>query len=291
MRARSRGRPRPRANTSAHRALPQQISSTEQAQCTEAPTEAERFRGSGRHDIRTVPTLTHEQIRTLAPDASAARSGEALADRRRWNSAGRSDVAPRASAKAAAPIRTRWSSTSPARPTNARARRARSPANTRWACCSWSRTVVPTPVLLIGHGPGWIAGPVELPPPRPGRTADRDRSRSARQTDRDAQTESRGWDRRARSVAARPDASRPRQHPERGLSLLGRDGCPSRRRAGRRLGRSVRGLGSAANSGDAWPHLLLEGVGRLHLLSEAYRRADRSPMSCGQTSARWSAGT
>ena len=27
------------------------------------------------------------------------------------------------------------------------------------------------------------------------------------------------------------------------------------------LGRSVRGLGSAANSGDAWPHLLLEGAG------------------------------
>ena len=43
------------------------------------------------------------------------------------------------------------------------------------------------------------------------------------------------------------------------------------------LGRSVRGLGSAANSGDAWPHLLLEGAGRLHLLSEAYRRADQLP--------------
>jgi hypothetical protein len=40
-----------------------------------------------------VPTLTHEQIRTLAPDASAARSGEALADRRRWDATGRSDVA------------------------------------------------------------------------------------------------------------------------------------------------------------------------------------------------------
>ena len=43
------------------------------------------------------------------------------------------------------------------------------------------------------------------------------------------------------------------------------------------LGRSVRGLGSAANSGDAWPHLLLEGAGRLHLLSEAYRRSDELP--------------
>ena len=39
----------------------------------------------------------------------------------------------------------------------------------------------------------------------------------------------------------------------------------------------MRGLGSAANSGDAWPHLLLEGAGRLHLLSEAYRRSDQLP--------------
>ncbi len=43
------------------------------------------------------------------------------------------------------------------------------------------------------------------------------------------------------------------------------------------LGRSVRGLASAANSGDAWPHVLLEGAGRLHLLCEAYRRADSLP--------------
>jgi hypothetical protein len=43
------------------------------------------------------------------------------------------------------------------------------------------------------------------------------------------------------------------------------------------LGRSVRGLGSAANSGDSWPNVLLEGVGRLHLLTQAYRRAERLP--------------
>ena len=38
-------------------------------------------------------TLTAEQVRTLAPDASAARAGEALGDRRRWSAAGRSDEA------------------------------------------------------------------------------------------------------------------------------------------------------------------------------------------------------
>jgi hypothetical protein len=40
-----------------------------------------------RHDIRAVPPSTHEQVRTLARDAAAARSGGALADRRRWDSA------------------------------------------------------------------------------------------------------------------------------------------------------------------------------------------------------------
>src|SRR5215212_834263 len=40
-----------------------------------------------------VVTLTAEQIRTLAPDASAARSGQALGSPRRWIGAGRSDAA------------------------------------------------------------------------------------------------------------------------------------------------------------------------------------------------------
>ena len=43
------------------------------------------------------------------------------------------------------------------------------------------------------------------------------------------------------------------------------------------LARSVRGLGSMAGAIDAWPHLLLEGTARLHLLCEAYRRADDLP--------------
>lgn len=38
-------------------------------------------------------TLTAEQVLTLAPDAAAARSGEALGGRRRWTGAGRTDVA------------------------------------------------------------------------------------------------------------------------------------------------------------------------------------------------------
>src|SRR5439155_17507311 len=43
------------------------------------------------------------------------------------------------------------------------------------------------------------------------------------------------------------------------------------------LGRSVRSLGAAASGGTRWPHALLEGAGRLHLLSAAYRRLDELP--------------
>ena len=43
------------------------------------------------------------------------------------------------------------------------------------------------------------------------------------------------------------------------------------------LARSVRGLGAAANAGEQWPHVLLEGAARLHLLCEAYRRVADLP--------------
>ena len=43
------------------------------------------------------------------------------------------------------------------------------------------------------------------------------------------------------------------------------------------LGRPSAGSGSMAGAIDAWPHLLLEGAARLHLLCEAYCRADELP--------------
>src|ERR671918_804409 len=40
-----------------------------------------------------VLKLTAEQVRTLAPDASAARAAEGLADKRRWSGTGRTESA------------------------------------------------------------------------------------------------------------------------------------------------------------------------------------------------------
>ena len=231
------------------------------------------------HDIRAVPTLTHEQIRTLAPDASAARSGEALADRRRWESAGRSDVAAWGLCKGsgANPYQVAVDIAGPA-----------------YKCSCPSRKIPCKHALgllfLVADGgaptadpPDWAQSWLDGRSSRAAAAA----SRAERPTESDPEARAKRIATRERKVAAGIDEL------DRWLRDLMRRGLDSTRSEGYRfwdamgarlvdaqaggLGRSVRGLGSAANSGDAWPHLLLEGAGRLHLLSEAYQHADRLP--------------
>jgi hypothetical protein len=226
-----------------------------------------------------VPTLTHEQIRTLAPDASAARSGEALADRRRWDAAGRSEVAAWGLCKGsgANPYQVAVDIVGPA-----------------YKCSCPSRKIPCKHALgllfLVAGG----AAPAEDPPDWARAWLDGRASRAAaaatraeRPTAVDPEARAKRIATRERKVAAGIDEL------DRWLRDLMRRGLDSTRSEGYRfwdamgarlvdaqaggLGRSVRGLGSAANSGDAWPHLLLEGAGRLHLLTEAYRRADALP--------------
>jgi Family of unknown function (DUF5691)/SWIM zinc finger len=226
-----------------------------------------------------VPTLTHEQIRTLAPDAAAARSGEALADRRRWDSAGRSDVAAWGLCKGsgANPYQVAVDIAGPA-----------------YKCSCPSRKIPCKHALgllfLVADGgastadpPDWAQSWLDGRANRAAAAA----TRAERPTEVDPEARAKRIATRERKVAAGIDEL------DRWLRDLMRRGMDSTRSEGYRfwdamgarlvdaqaggLGRSVRGLGSAANSGDAWPHLLLEGAGRLHLLSEAYRRADRLP--------------
>jgi hypothetical protein len=226
-----------------------------------------------------VPTLTHEQIRTLAPDASAARSGEALADRRRWKSAGRTDVAAWGfcQGSGANPYQVAVDIAGPA-----------------YQCSCPSRKIPCKHALgllfLVADG----GAPTADPPDWAQSWLDSRASRAAaaitraeRPTEIDPEARAKRIATRERKVAAGIDEL------DRWLRDLMRRGLDSTRGEGYRfwdamgarlvdaqaggLGRSVRGLGSAANSGDAWPHLLLEGAGRLHLLSEAYRRSDRLP--------------
>jgi Family of unknown function (DUF5691)/SWIM zinc finger len=226
-----------------------------------------------------VPTLTHEQIRTLAPDASAARSAEALADRRRWKSAGRSDVAAwgLCQGSGANPYQVVVDIAGPA-----------------YKCSCPSRKIPCKHALGLLFLVADDGAPTADPPDwaqswldgRANRAAAAP-TRAERPTEIDPEARAKRIATRERKVAAGIDEL------DRWLRDLMRRGLDSTRSEGYRfwdamgarlvdaqaggLGRSVRGLGSAANSGDAWPHLLLEGAGRLHLLSEAYRRADQLP--------------
>ena len=226
-----------------------------------------------------MPTLTAEQVRTLAPDASAARSGEALADRGRWTAAGRSEAAAWGLCKGSGstPYQVAVDTAGPA-----------------YRCSCPSRKIPCKHALgllfLVADG----GAPAASPPDWAQTWLDSRASRAAaaatraeRATEVDPEARARRIAARERKIAAGIDEL------DRWLRDLMRRGLDSTRGEGYRfwdamgarlvdaqaggLGRSVRGLGSAANSGEAWPHLLLEGAGRLHLLAEAYRRSDRLP--------------
>ena len=224
-------------------------------------------------------TLTAEQVRTLAPDASAARSGEALGSPRRWTAAGRSDEAAwgLCQGSGSTPYQVAVDIAGPA-----------------YKCSCPSRKIPCKHALgllfLVADGgapsakpPDWVQSWLDSRASRAAAAA----TRSERAAEIDPEARAKRVASRERKVAAGIDEL------DRWLRDLMRRGLDSTRSEGYRfwdamgarlvdaqaggLGRSVRGLGSAANSGDAWPHLLLEGAGRLHLLSEAYRRSDQLP--------------
>ncbi len=226
-----------------------------------------------------VLTLTAEQVRTLAPDASAARSGEALGDRRRWSAAGRSEAAAWGLCQGSGsnPYQVAVDIAGPA-----------------YKCSCPSRKIPCKHALgllfFVADGgapaadpPDWVKTWLDSRSSRAAAAA----TRAERSAEVDPEARAKRVASRERKVAAGIDEL------DRWLRDLMRRGLDSTRSEGYRfwdamgarlvdaqasgLGRSVRGLGSAANAGDAWPHLLLEGAGRLHLLSQAYRRSDQLP--------------
>ena len=224
-------------------------------------------------------TLTAEQIRTLAPDGAAARAGEALGSPRRWTQVGRSDAAAwgLCQGSGSTPYQVSADLAGPA-----------------YKCSCPSRKIPCKHALgllfLVADGGAPAAGPPEWAQSWLDARASRaaaTATRTERTVEVDPEARAKRIASRERKVAAGIDDL------DRWLRDLMRRGLDSTRGEGYRfwdamaarlvdaqasgLGRSVRGLGSAANSGDAWPHLLLEGAGRLHLLSEAYRRSNQLP--------------
>jgi hypothetical protein len=226
-------------------------------------------------------TPSAEQVRTLAPDASAARAGEALADIRRWSGIGRSE--------AAAWGLCQGSGSSPYQA-------AVDLAGPAYKCSCPSRKIPCKHALGLmfllaagkvgdGQPPDWAATWLES---RAARAAAATRpAQAARPAEADPQARARRLEAREKKVAAGIEEL------DRWLGDLMRRGLDSTRSEGYRfwdamgarmvdaqatgLGRSVRALGWAATAGETWPHLLLEGSARLHLLCAAYRRTAELP--------------
>jgi hypothetical protein len=219
-----------------------------------------------------VLTPTAEQIRTLAPDASAARAGEGLADPRRWSALGRTETAAwgLCQGSGSSPYQTSVDLSGPA-----------------YRCSCPSRKIPCKHALgllfLVADGKvpaaspaDWAASWLESRVTRAEAAATRPDRAPA-----DPAAQAKRVEARERKVAAGIDEL------DRWLADLVRRGLDGARSEGYRfwdamaarlvdaqaagLGRSVRGLGAAAGAGEAWPHLLLEGTARLHLLAEAYR--------------------
>jgi hypothetical protein len=226
-----------------------------------------------------LQTPTAEQIRTLAPDAAAARAGQALADPRRWTATGRADSAAwgLCQGSGAAPYQTAVDLGGPAY---------------RCSCPSHKIPCKHALGLLFllaagsveaGDAPEWVR---EWLTGRAAR-AEAAATRGERSAPVDEASRAKRIESRERKIAAGIDEL------DRWLVDLIRRGLDEAHGEGHRfwdamaarlvdaqapgLGRSVRWLGAAASGGTRWPHALLEGAGRLHLISEAYRRLDELP--------------
>jgi len=227
-------------------------------------------------------TPSAEQVRTLAPDASAARAGEALADNRRWSGTGRSEAAA-------------WGLCQGSGPSPYQA--AVDLAGPAYKCSCPSRKIPCKHALGLmfllaagkvgdGQPPDWAATWLESRAARAAAAATGP-AQAAQPAQADPLARARRQEAREKKVAAGIEEL------DRWLGDLMRRGLDGTRSEGYRfwdamgarmvdaqaggLGRSVRALGWAATAGETWPHLLLEGSARLHLLCAAYRRAAELP--------------
>jgi hypothetical protein len=222
---------------------------------------------------------TADQVRTLAPDGAAARAGQELANPRRWTGTGRTATAAwgLCQGSGSSPYQTAADLAGPA-----------------YRCSCPSRKIPCKHALgllyLIADGaigeaqpPDWVATWLESREKR----AVTATTGVVRAAEADPAARARRIESREKKVAAGI------AELDRWLGDLMRRGLDGARGEGYRfwdsmgarlvdaqaggLGRWVRSLGSAANAGDSWPHLLLEGSARLHLVCEAYRRSDDLP--------------
>ena len=225
----------------------------------------------------TPPTA--EQVRTLAPDAAAARAGEELASPKRWPLTGRSETAAwgLCQGSGSSPYQVAVDLAGPA---------YRCSCPSRKIPCKHALGLL---FVLAGGGvqagtlPEWVATWLDSRATRAASAA----TRTDRAAEADPAARAKRVQSREKKVAAGIDEL------DRWLGDVVRRGLDSVRSEGYQfwdamgarlvdaqasgLGRSVRELGSSAAAGYAWPYLLLEGAARLHLLVAAYQRIEGLP--------------
>jgi SWIM zinc finger len=230
-----------------------------------------------------VATLTTEQVLALAPDAAAATAGRVVARPGRWVALGRSGQAVWGEYQGSGrqPYQTRADTGGPA-----------------FGCTCPSRKVPckhALGLLLLAAGdqglvpetspPGWVvewlaaratlAGRRAARPPRAGRAAPDPAGQARRAASRTARVEAGVAELRlllrdvVRGGLATP---RPARFWEEAAARMVDAQAPG-------LAGRLRRIAALPRSGDRWAERLLEELGRLHLLVEAYRRIDRLPQA------------
>jgi hypothetical protein len=238
-----------------------------------------------------VPSIpTPDQVRSLAPDGSVARAGEALANARRWSATGRDDGAAwgLCQGSGASPYQVTVDFTGPA---------FKCTCPSRKFPCKHGLAIL----FLLAADPAtfppadppawareWLTSRAERAEAAEARTkAKLEQAESGGGAPADAAARDRRIEARERKVqAGLVDLDRWLQDlVRRGLASAKGEGYRFWDQAGARLvdaqaaslGREVRALGATFNSGAGWAEWALERVGRLHLIVEAYRRLDRLP--------------
>jgi hypothetical protein len=228
---------------------------------------------------------TPDQVRSIAPDPGAARSGEGLANRRSWSATGRNDRAVwgLCQGSGASPYQTIVDFAGPAFKCSCPSR--------KFPC----KHALGLLFLLAAEGaafpsadepPGWATEWLSTREARTERAVAR-QSTDTPAAEPDPAAKARRVQARERKVeAGLSDLDRwLRDLVRRGLASAKSEGYAFWDQAGARLvdaqaaslGREVRILGAVANSGAGWADGALERVARLHLIVEAYRRLETLP--------------
>lgn len=226
---------------------------------------------------------TPQKVKELAPDAASAKAGEGLAKPAKWALMGRSERAVWGEIKGsgAKPYQVRIDLSAPAFKCSCPSR--------KFPCkhaLGLFLILADNPEKVpAGDEPGWVADWLASREQRQTQQVEKAQQKAAEPKDPAAQ---------ARRAAQREDkvkagveelsiwlgdlvrqglANAQSQPPSFWDNMAAR--MVDAQASG--LARQVRLLAEAASSGDGWQERLLAGVGRVHLLAQAYRRLDRLP--------------